>query len=191
MKKAKLLGAIALMFALVLGAASCAQDSTPSETESSGTKPSGTDIKDVIDNPDVDFSGIWRLTDVYNYECMTNPDGEVIDERLMTIKEVTKMTREYDYFNIFGIEFDDNLYTKFSNDFLKTLAEYFEEMEKRFKEEIEKQQAEVDADFDWYFDCCLKVNEDYNEIYIYVYRSLYKPPLGYDANIKLTFTKQQ
>ena len=43
-------------------------------------------------------------------------------------------------------------------------------------------------DFDWYFDCCLKVNEDYNKIYIYVCRSLYKPPLGYDAGIKLTFT---
>ena len=270
MKKAKLLGAIALMFALVLGAASCAQDSTPSKTESSktessgtdingatdnnnttpggtqdstpsgsnpsgtapsgsessgsdingatdnnntnsdgtqdstpsgsnpsghkpsGTAPSGTaDIKDVIDNPDVDLSGTWKLTDAYLHEYITRPDAEVfIDEEVTTIEEVTKIVTETGDFNILAIALDNNLFTQFSNDFLKTLAEKLEEMEKEFeemKEEIEKQQAEVYADFD----CYLKVNDDYNEIYIYFYESLYEPPSGYDMECRLTFTKQQ
>lgn len=266
MKKAKLLGAIALMFALVLGTASCAQDSTPSKTESSGTdingatdnnnttpggtqnstpsgnnpsgtapsgnessgsdtngatdnnntnsdgtqnstpsgsnpsghKPSGTapsgtaDIKDVIDNPDVDLSGTWKLTDAYIYGHLfaRGPNGEVqaADGELKKPEEVAATEGAL---NIFGIELDNNLCTEFSNDFFKNLIAEFEEMEKGFeemKEEIEKQQAEVDADFDWY----LKVNGDHNEIYIYYYESLYEPDVTErDTEYKLTFTKQQ
>ena len=237
MKKAKLLGAIALMFALVLGAASCAQDSTPSGSKPSGTapsgnessgsdtndatdnnntnsggtqnstpsgsnpsghKPSGTapsgtaDIKDVIDNPDVDLSGTWKLTDAYIYGHLfaRGPNGEVqaADGELKKPEEVAATEGAL---NIFGIELDNNLCTEFSNDFFKNLVAEFEEMEKGFeemKEEIEKQQAEVDADFDWY----LKVNGDYNEIYIYYYQSLYEPDVTEsDQECILTFKKQQ
>lgn len=196
MKKAKLLGAIALMFALVLGAASCAQDSTPSGSKPSrhkpsGTRPEGTDIKDVIDNPDVDFSGTWKLTDAYIYAhhfaCGPNGEVQAADGELKKPEEVAATEGAL---NIFGIELDNNLCTEFSNGFLKTLAENLEEEEKGFekmKEEIEKQQAEVDADFDW----CLKVNDDHNEIYIYYYQSLYEPDVTEsDTEYNLTFTKQ-
>lgn len=109
MKKAKLLGAIALMFALVLGAASCAQDSTPSKTESSGTdingatdnnnttpggtqnstpsgnKPSGSDTNDATDNNNTNSGGTQDSTPSgskpsVNKPSVTKPSGTDIKD---------------------------------------------------------------------------------------------------------------
>lgn len=204
MKKAKLLGAIALMFALVLGAASCAQDSTPSGSkpsvtepsgnESSGsdtngatdnnntnsggtqnstpsgskpsvnkpsvTKPEGTDIKDVIDSED--FSGTWKLTDAY---CNVHYDVSDIDV------DVEYKTPEAvrDTGILYMMDLDDDFCREFSNDFLKSLAAELEE----------PQEPTLDG--------CLKVNDDNDEIYYYIYQLA---NFG-TTELSLTFTKQQ
>lgn len=198
MKKAKLLGAIALMFALALGAASCAQDSTPSGSKPSGTEPSGsessgtgingatdnddtnsggtqnstpsvnkpsvtkpegTDIKDVIDSED--FSGTWKLTDAY---CRLHYDASDIDVEYKTPEAVRDILYMMDLMDL-----DDDFCREFSNDFLQSHVAEFEEPHYTV------------------IDGCLKVNDDNDEIYYYIYQLA---NFG-TTELSLTFTKQQ
>ena len=204
MKKAKLLGAIALMFALVLGAASCAQDSTPSGTEPSGSESSGSDLNGATDNDDTNSGGTQNSTPSGSNPSghkpsVTKPEGTDIKDVIDSIdfNGTWKLTDAYCRKFIFysegdtvleyetpedvvnaivfsGFEFDENLCTEFSNDSLKTLVEEFEEPH------------------DIFIDWCLKVNDDNDEIYLYHYvSSLYNNgEVEMGEEIKLTFTKQ-
>lgn len=188
------------MFALVLGAASCAQDSTPSKTESSGT-----DINGATDNNNTNSGGTQDSTPSGSNPSghkpsVTKPEGtdikDVIDSEDFsgTWKLTDAYCRQFIFYsegdtvveyktpedvvkaNVFfsGIEFDENLCAELSNDSLKILVAEFEEPH------------------DIFIDWCLKVNDDNDEIYLYRYESIpYNDGVEMGAEIKLTFKKQQ
>lgn len=205
MKKAKLLGAIALMFALVLGAASCAQDSTPSGSKPSGSESSGTDINGATDNNNTTPGGTQDSTPSgskpsVNNPSVTKPEGTDIKDVIDSIdfNATWKLTDAYCRQFIFYSEGDtvveyetpeavrDNTFILYNwdldDDFCGKLSKDF----------LQSLVAEFEEPHDIFIDWCLKVNDDKDEIYLYRYESaLYNDGVEMGAEIKLTFTKQQ
>lgn len=206
MKKAKLLGAIALMFALVLGAASCAQDSTPSGskpsvTEPSGNESSGTDINGATDNDDTNSGGTQNSTPSgskpsVNKPSLTKPEGTDIKTVIDSIdfNATWKLTDAYCYIhNDYDGSYDKEYTTPeevkatgfFSSDWKWESEDDF--CIKFSKEFLEKLAPEFEEPQEPTLDECLKVNDAKDEIYYYLYT------LANFGTIEssLTFTKQQ
>lgn len=206
MKKAKLLGAIALMFALALGAASCAQDSTPSGSKPSGAEPSGSessgsDINGATDNNNTNSGGTQNSTPSgskpsVSKPSVTKPEGtdikDVIDNPDVDLSGTWKLTDAYCCSHVDG--YDDSKWTtpeavrdntgilydwNLNDDFCGEFSNDF----------LQSQAATFEEPDDTFIDGCLKVNDAKDEIYYYVYQITHYG-LG-TVELSLTFTKQQ
>ena len=203
MKKAKLLGAIALMFALVLGAASCAQDSTPSGskpsvTEPSGSESSGNDTNGATDNNNTTPGGTQNSTPSGSNPSVNKPSGtkpfgtdikDVIESE--DFNGTWKLTDAYCCLHYDASDIDveyktpeavrDNTFILYNwnldDDFCGEFSNDF----------LQSQVAEFEEPHYTVIDWCLKVNDAKDEIYYYLYQLANFGTMEFS----FTFTKQQ
>lgn len=199
------------MFALVLGAASCAQDSTPSGTEPSGSESSGTDINGATDNNNTNSGGTQNSTPSGSNPSGHNPSGhkpsgtkpegtdikDVIDSE--DFSGTWKLTDAYCYIHNDYDGYYDKEYTTpeevrdvgilssillYNNDIMELTDDFCIEFSNDFLQSLA---APFEEPQEPTLDGCLKVNGNKNEIYYYIYQLA---NFG-TTELSLTFTKQQ